>query len=146
EDLRDRSPLVGGRRGRYQVTLQVSRLNVHVGEQVDGCLLHRLHGPVRIEVHAVGVRIGAVAGNGRRVVVEVVKPPRVLYTTGSEHERAALHAIEGQVVRGRAGVVHRAVVLDVRNAVDDGLRQVDDPRAAEAVVEIFVPFVPEDAV
>ena len=95
-----------------QVRLQRRGLRAHVGEEVDGCLLHREVGRVRRQALAM-------------VVVSAVEAPRPLHGAGAEDERTALVAVERQVVRGGADGDGGSEVDDLLDAVDPGRRQVD---------------------
>ena len=73
-------------------------LGAHVGEQVDGRLLHRWDRVVD--------RIG---GAGLVPGVRVVETPGPLDGSRAEHERAARRAVQGEVVGG-GGLLVAAVL------------------------------------
>ena len=82
--------------------------------------------------------------------MHVVESPRPLHRAGAEHERRVralrIHSVlpvEDQRVRRGPGADVRAVVRQSLRNVDRRRRQMDEAARPEAVVQVFVPFVPE---
>ena len=122
----------GRRRGRVgrccggcEARSESERLYGHIGEQVDGRLLHP------------SVRDRAAA------VVDAVKAPRPLHRAGAKHERATGRAIHRQAVGRRSRSVVAAHVEQELRQRHGGRRRTEETRGTGAVVEIGVPFVAE---
>src|SRR5262249_29634757 len=118
---------VGGGTSCSRARLQGGRLCAHVGQQVDGRLLHVQVGRGRTYV-------------GHYVVVDV-EPPRPLHGASAEDQGAAGGSIQRQPVRRSALDVGAAVVDQVLRHRERSGGQVDQAGGAEAVVEVFVPLV-----
>src|SRR5262249_46264210 len=115
---------VGGGGGRDQARLQGGRLDAHVGQEVDGRLLHGAVGRDRSAVWDAG---GA----------EDVEAPGPLHGGGAEHEGAAGGPVQGRAVGGAAGAVVDAVVPDLLGHADRGGGEVEQARRPGAVVEVL---------
>ena len=111
-------------RGR-QPGLKGPGVDVHVREQIHGRLLH---------LRAVRTGTG---------VARVVEAPGPLHRAGAEDERAAVVAVEREVMGRWAVLVHAAFVHQNFDVVSFGGREADHPGRPPSVVEVLVPLIPE---
>ncbi len=90
------------------------------------------------------------SGGCAAAVVVGVEAPGPLDGAGAEDERvragAVRVAVEREVVRGRAGRVGRAVVLQLVDAAHGRRGQADEPGRTRPVVEVLVPLVADRVV
>ena len=116
---------IGALAGHRQALHQGGRLHAHFGEQIDHGLLH------------VGI------GGGGLEVMVAVEPPGPVDGTRTEDEGAAGGAIKGERM-GRGARAHGAAIIEQQRVdVEGGRGQRHQPRRAEAVVEIGIPFIAE---
>ena len=137
-NLRQWSRRILRRLGWYQFSLQTSWLHPHIGKQIHRRLLYRRDGTHRIWSHSPTIRI-------RPVVMQAVKSPGVLDTSGTEHQRAARRAIQCHMVCRASRVVKGPPVLHVRQIVNRGFRQANQAGWSDSVVDILIPLVSKNS-